>query len=151
MGSISESENVIKVFQKKTSVGRTKKSNFGHTNFSCGLCACWRGAAMPKLLADTLRIFALLWCIPSCVRRRARCDTGVYALARAPARKRARTRVHTHTLTYGCKICKTGVFTKEWACTVRVRGSGPKSVPFFDPKNRTSFFCVFSICVALFR
>ena len=124
-------------------VGRTKKNNFGHTNFGCGLCACWRGAAMPKLLADTLRMFALLGCIPSCVRRRARPDTGVCALARAPARKRARARVHMHTLTYRCKICKTGMFTKEWMCTVRVRGSGPKSVPFADPKTWPIFCSVF--------
>ena len=63
--------------------------------------------------------------------------------ARAPACWRARARTHMHTLTYKCNICKTGMLAKEWICTVRVRGSGPKSVPFSDPKNWTIFWCVF--------
>ena len=56
---------------------------------------------MPKLLADTLRMLALLGRIPSCVRRRARPGAGVYALARARLRVSARghacicTRSHT--------------------------------------------------------
>ena len=79
--------------------------NLGRTSFGCGLCACWRGMAMPKQLADTLRMFALLGCIPSCARRRACSGAGVYALARAPARKRVQARMHMHTLTYKCKIC----------------------------------------------
>ena len=103
------------------------------------MCARWRGAAMPKLLADTLRMLALLGCIPSCARRRARPGTGVYALARAPACKRARARMQMHTLTCRCKICKTVMFTKNWMCTVRVPWSGPKSVPFPDPKNGVKF------------
>ena len=131
-------KKMVRSHQKSISVA--PKINFCPTNFGCGLCACWRGAAMPKLLADTLRMFALLGCIPSCVRRRARSDTGVYALARAPARKRARARMHMHTLAYRCKICKTGMFTKEWICTVRVRGSGPKSAPFPDTRNGVKFF-----------
>ena len=59
---------------------------------------------MPKLLADTLRMLALLGCIPSCVRRRARPGTSGCALARARlrvgARGRARicTRSHTNAI-----------------------------------------------------
>ena len=130
------------VFSKK-SISVTPKINFGSANFGCGLCARGRGAAVPKLLADTLRMLALLGCIPSCARRRARPGTGVYALARAPACKRARARMQMHTLTCRCKICKTVMFTKNWMCTVRVRRSGPKSVPFADPKTWPIFCSVF--------
>ena len=102
----------------------------------------WRGGA--KLLADTLRMLARLGCAPSCARRRARPGTGVCALARAPACKRARARMHMHTLTYKCKTCKTGMLAKkEWMCTVRVRRSGPKSVPFADPRTWPIFCSVF--------
>ena len=93
---------MVKIFQKNVSVA--PKTNFGRTNFGCGMRACGRGAAMPKLLADTLRMLALLGCSPSCLRRRARPGTGVYALARARLRVGARgharicTRSHTNAI-----------------------------------------------------
>ena len=95
-------KTVVKIFQKNGSVA--PKINFGRTNFGCGLRACGRGAAMQKLLADTLRMLALLGCSPSCARRRARPGTGVCALARARLRvgacghARICTRSHTNAI-----------------------------------------------------
>ena len=149
---------------------------------------------MPKLLADTLRMLALLGRIPSCVRRRARPGAGVYALARARHRVSARghacicTRSHTDArlAKRGCSqqnkyalseyegrvrnryrflTPKAGPFFGAFfylrcvvslvhvleilcriknfqLCTVRVRGSAPKSVPPGDTKNGPVFLMV---------
>ena len=128
----------LSLCNKTISVPQTTK--FGSANYGYGVCACWRGAAVPKPLVNTLRMFALLRRTPSCVRRRARPGAGACALARAPARERARARMCMRALTYRCKTCKKGVFIKERVCTVRVQGSAPKSVPFPDPKNGVKAF-----------
>ena len=136
--SLSDKKNETKHFLNIISNAPT--INFSITNYGCGLPARWRSAAVSNMLANTLRMSALLGRIPSCARRRARPGAGACALALAPARERARPRAHMHTLTCICKICKTVAFTKEWIRTVRVRGSGPKSVPFDDPKS-WAIFC----------
>ena len=144
MGSISDRKNVVKFFKKSISVA--PKINFCPTNFSCGLCACWRGAAMPKLLADTLRMFALLGRIPSCVRRRARPGTGVYALARARHRVSARghacicTRSHTD-----ARLAKRGCSQQNKYALSEYEGRFRNRYRFLTPKTGPFFAAFFNL------